>query len=311
MRPAIATVVGPPWESQLVEQARTTGLARLVGRCSDASSLAAIAPNADVVFVGSEIHWIPSADLHRLAQTTRIVGIASDKPGAELLARAGIDEIIDAETPIAGMLAMALDSRPAEPGRLIEVTGPRGAPGRSEVALALAYSGRCSSTTLIEADTAAPSLGLRMALPPTRERVRHEIHGVALEPAPVGTPAARVIDVPHIEATRMRSAITIVDAGPDSIIHRLTDLAESVMVGEATDIGLVRLARLCEAWTGPTPLLVINRHVPGQDLRQVRRATGLEPSAVIPMITMPARGSLPPPRLRSAMRSVTSQRTAL
>jgi hypothetical protein len=312
VRPAIATVVGPRWENQLVEQARSTGLVRLVGRCCDESSLEAVAHNADVVFVGSEVHWIPSADLHRLAATTRIVGIAADEPGAELLFRAGIDEVIDAETPIAGMLAMVLDSRPDEPGRLIEVTGPRGAPGRSEVALALAYAGQCALTTLIEADAAAPSLGLRMALPPNRHRVGHEIHGVTLEPAPVGTQPQSVTDLlRHIEATRLRNAYTIVDTGPDSTMHRVTDVDESVVVGEATDIGVVRLARLCDAWTGPTPRLVINRHVPGQDLRHVRRATGLEPSAVIPITTMPSRGSLPPPRLRSALRSVVAQRTAL
>jgi hypothetical protein len=271
-----------------------------------------VAPSADVVFVGSEVHWIPSADLHRLARTTRIIGIAADRPGAELLSRAGIDEVINAGMPIAGMLAMALDGRPVEPGRLIEVTGPRGAPGRSEVALALAYAGRRAATTLIEADSVAPSLGLRMALPPTRARVGHEVHGVTLEPAPVGTPPPRLTDLlQHIDATRIRSAVTIVDSGPNSSMHRVVDIDDSVMVGEATDIGLVRLARLCEAWTGPTPLLVINRHVPGQDLRQVRRATGLEPLAVIPITTMPDRGSLPPPRLRSALRSVLAQRTAL
>ncbi|MEX2279057.1 MAG: hypothetical protein WEA76_03105 [Acidimicrobiia bacterium] len=311
MRPAIATVIGSGWEPRLVDHARATGLARLVGRCCDLAGLADVARRADAVFIGSESHWLTHADLGHLALETRLIGVASDAPGARLLGRAGVTDVIDAATPPAGMLSIALSTPAQTPGRLIEVTGPRGAPGRSEVALALVYALGCG-VRLVEVDAAAPSLGLRMGLAPSQVRAVADLGDVSLDPAPVGTAPVSVDQiVAHVERARSTNAVTVLDTGPDSTLHRVIDLDDVVFVGEATDVGVVRLARLCDVWLGPTPRLVINRHRPDQDLRRVRRATGLEPSAVIPNLPMPDSGRKPSPEMRSALRTVLAQRTAL
>ena len=312
MRPAIATVIGGGWERRLVEHTRATGLARLVGRCCDHAGLVDVSARADVVFIGSEAHWLPVSDLRRLAAATRLIGVATDAPGARLLDAAGVADVISADTPPAGMLAMALAECRRRPGIVVEVTGPRGAPGRSEVALALTYAtGPAGSSCLIEADHAAPSLGLRMLLPPSRPGTTHRAHGAALAPAPAGTSVAGRLQVAaHIDMSRETHATTVIDGGPHSSWHSIVDVDEVVIVGEANDVGVIRLARLCETWAGPTPHLVINRHRPGQDLRQVRRATGLEPAAVIPEHEMPRAGLLPTAAMRSALRHLRAQRTA-
>lgn len=311
MRPAIATVIGAGWEPRLVEHARATGLARLVGRCCDLAGLTDVAHRADAVFIGSESHWLTHADIGHLAAETRLIGVASDAPGARLLGQAGLTDVIDAATPPAGMLSIALSARPHATGRLIEVTGPRGAPGRSEVALALAYA-LGGGVRLVEVDAAAPSLGLRMGLVPSRLRAVADLGDVSLDPAPVGTDPVSVDQlVAHVARTRSMSAVTVLDTGPDSTLHRMIDLDQVVFVGEATDVGVVRLARLCDVWLGPTPRLVINRYRTDQDLRRVRRATGLEPSAVIPDLPIPGSGHKPAPEMRSALRTGLAQRTAL
>lgn len=313
MRPAIATVIGAGWEPRLVEHARATGLARLVGRCCDHAGLVDVASRADVVFIGSESHWLPASDLRQLAAATRLIGVATDTPGAKLLDAAGVSDVIGADTPPAGMLAMALAEHPRQPGRVVEVTGPRGAPGRSEVALALTYvAGASEPSCLIEADHAGPSLGLRMMLPPARSGLMHRTRGASLVPAPAGTSVVGTVRIAgFIDSSRQTHATTVVDGGPHSAWHSIIDVEQVVIVGEASDVGVVRLARLCESWVGPTPHLVINRHREGQDLRQVRRATGLEPAAVISEHGMARPGLIPTAEMRKALRDLAPQRTAL
>ena len=312
MRPTIATVVGPPWEPRLVEEARASGLARLVGRCCDFAGLESLATRTDAIFIGSETPWLPGTDLRHLASMTRLRGVATDRPGAHLLDQAGVHDVVDASTSPSGMLTMAASQRDS-PGRLIEVTGPRGAPGRSEVALALAYGARGDGgVTLIEADRTAPSLGLRLGLAPSRQRSPHRVDGLTLHPAPVGIETeAQAHMIELTERARASNTVTIVDSGPNSIWHHLVELDAVVFVGEATDVGVVRLARLCEAWLGPTPVLVLNRYRDNQDIRRVLRATGLEPVAVIPEIAMPPAGSEPSRLMRNALRPIVGQRAAL
>lgn len=296
-----------------MEHARRTGLARLVGRCCDHAGLVDVAARADVVFVGSEAHWLPASNLRELSTATRLIGVATDAPGAKILDAAGIPDVIDAATPPAGMLAMALAGHERQPGRVVEVTGPRGAPGRSEVALALTHvAGVSEQSCLIEADLAGPSLGLRMMLPPTRSGMLHRTRGASLVPAPAGTSVVGTVRLAGIiDAARDAHATTVIDGGPHSAWHSIIDVSQVVIVGEASDVGVVRLARLCETWVGPTPHLVINRHRPGQDVRQVRRATGLEPTAVISEHDMAGPGQLPTAEMRAALRDLARQRTAL
>ncbi len=302
MRPSIATVIGPGWEPRLVEQARASGIVRLVGRCCDEAGLLEIAPRADVVFVGSDVHWLVRTDLSSIA--ARVIGVASDSPGARLLFRAGAEEVVDATMSPDRMLALAFTSVASDRGRVVEVTGTRGAPGRSEVALALAYATNRSSA-LVELDHAGPSLGLRMGLDPSI-RIHSKEH-VSLVPAPAGTDRPR-LDL--IERAANRHSLTILDGGPGSQWHRVVDVDDVIIVGEATDVGVVRLARLCESWLGPEPSLIVNRHRPEQDLGLVIRATGLEPVAVIPELTPPKAGTPPRGEMRRLVRSLAAQRTA-
>ncbi len=311
MRPAIATVIGSGWEPRLVEHTRATGLARLVGRCCDHAGLVDVASRADVVFIGSDAHWLGASDLRQLGAATRLIGVATDAPGARLLDAAGVSDVIGADTPPAGMLAMALAEHRRQPGKIVEVTGPRGAPGRSEVALALTYVA-AEASCLVEADHAGPSLGLRMVLPPSRPGVIHRRHGATLVPAPAGSSVVGTVKVAgFIEAARETHGTTVIDGGPHSAWHSIMEVDQVVIVGDASDVGVVRLARLCETWVGPTPHLVINRHRPDQDLRQVKRATGLEPTAVIAAHDMARPGVIPTAEMRTALRGLSRQRTAL
>lgn len=283
MRPAIATVIGGGWEAGLVEHLRSSGSARLIGRCSDPAALAAVAVRSDAVFLGSEAPWLGTADLRGLTAATRVIGVASDAPGATLLRHAGVPEVIDDDTPPSGMIAIVAAMSGRRRGRVIEVTGPRGAPGRSEVALALATSAaRSGSAALLELDVDAPWLGLRMGLAPDA-RPQPAVGRPVLVPAPIalgdlGSDVARGL----IAGTAAAHGLTVIDGGPASGWHRSVDVDDIVVVGEATGVGIVRLARLCADWTGPVPILVINRHRPDQDLGAVRRATGLDPMVVLP-----------------------------
>lgn len=271
------------------------------------TALVDIAPRADTVYIGSDVPWLAHTDLHHLTDRTRLIGVATDAPGERLLDRAGVSEIVDASTPPSGLLSIALAHTERDERRLIEVTGPRGAPGRSEVALALALA---TNGCLVEADRAGPSLGLRMALPPTRLRTPVDFDDAVLCPEPAGVEEPE-LDLAALETLRNLRLSTIVDTGPDGGLHRVADVDQVVIVGEATDVGVIRLARLCERWMGPTPTLVVNRHRPDQDLRRVIRATGLEPCAVIPTLPDPRVGEPPHPRMRSALRALADQRIAL
>ncbi len=297
MRPSIATVVGPGWEPRLVQRARASGIVRLVGRCCDEAGLRDIATRADVVFVGSDIDWLIRADLGSV--TARVIGVASDSPGARLLYRAGAGEVVNATMTPDEMLALAI-SVACDRGRVVEVTGTRGAPGRSEVALALAYAST-GSTALVELDHAGPSLGLRMGLAPASPV--ESKGGVSLVPVPVG---ARLPRLDLIESAANRHSLTVLDGGPASQWHRVVAVDEVIIVGEATDVGVVRLARLCESWLGPQPSLIVNRHRPEQDLALVVRATGLEPAAVIPELTPPTAGVPPRGEMRRLVRPLIS-----
>jgi hypothetical protein len=294
VRPSIATVVGPDWEPALVERARSSGTVRVVGRCCDEAGLLDIAARADVVFIGSETHWLARTDLRSVG--ARVIGVASDSPGARLLYQAGANEVVTASVSADQMLAVALNAVPSSRGRIVEVTGTRGAPGRSEVALALAFAGT-RSTALVELDHAGPSLGLRMGLSPSK-RI-HSSAGVSLVPAPLGTERPRLA---LIESAANRHSLTILDGGPGSQWHQVVAVDDVVVVGEATDVGVVRLARLCETWLGPQPSLIVNRYRPGQDLALVVRATGLEPAVVIPEVTTPTVGAPPDRDMRRLVR---------
>ena len=132
----------------------------------------------DAVMVGTEIPWLS----HGLVDTWRQMGtvvIGVNDPyqpvNCRLLEDWGCHFVLeepDPEQAAAILLATrstnTCHTTPKSP-MVVAVGGPRGAPGRTEVAVGLAWLGaRSGACLLIEADP-SPALGLRLGLaPPSR-----------------------------------------------------------------------------------------------------------------------------------------------
>lgn len=309
----VATVLSArEWETRLVAAARDTAAVRLVLRAFLPDEVLDRAADLDVVVVGSETPWASAA---RIASWVRVglqvVGIhpVGDRPAAERLASAGAHLVLADDIPADAILReIRLIEPAAERGRpvhpLTVVTGAAGAPGRTEIALALAWhrsgTGRC---LLVDADLEAPALAVRLGITPRPDLadavdgVHHSgtlgpelIHpagrlGIVTGSHRPGEPQLRpepVFDV--IDAART-AAYVVVDAGRwpqgSEIVKAATT---AVIVADASPIGIVRGAAVLAEWAGPPPLLVLNRAAArrGDALAAARRWTGLDPVAVIP-----------------------------
>ncbi len=287
-----------PWEPELVDAARTSGLARIVGRCADTESLDRAAALSDAVFIGTDTPWLTKERIESLLQHSHVIGVVEGDrdPLARVLGLAGAT-VVDESLPARRMLAAALAGGRFETGGLghtITVTGPRGAPGRSEIALALAWMSP-SQVLLVEADTEAPGLGLRCALPPpgsasTGLQIESLGH-VSVLPLPLRDgPLSGSMLQQTIESARSFHQTVILDAGP----NRRTIVGDPVVVCDPSPTGIVRCAKLLATWSGPEPTLVVNRASPETDIELIRRATGLEPSAIVPECHRPEPGAPPP-----------------
>lgn len=309
MRPRISTVLtARPWEPALVDAARSSGLARIVSRCADPESLDRAAAGSDVVFIGTDTSWLTEERIKSLLRCNHVIGVVEGDrdPLARLLRRTGAT-IVDETVPVRRMLRAALASglpRTESFGRTITVTGPRGAPGRSEVALALAWVSP-PKTLLVETDTEAPGLGLRCALSPTEPSVRGGLrvdtmdHVSVLAPPVRGGPLSMTMLQQTIESARSLHRTVILDAGP----NLQTVVGDAVIVCDPSPVGIVRCAKLLASWTGPEPHLVVNRMGADTDIQLVRRATGLEPSAMVPECSRPEPGLPPPQAMLHALES--------
>ena len=166
----VVTVAGEPE----AEARFATALARrhdaeVVFRCVDRVELLAAIRGASpdlVVCVGSPGWLDRGACDEAVGGRIPVVGLTSSPEGAEALSRLGI-LVLPATADVERVLAVrssgdALPEAPAalarsleERGRLVSVWGPKGAPGRStvavELAAELAHSG--ASTVLVDADT--------------------------------------------------------------------------------------------------------------------------------------------------------------
>ena len=317
MRPAIATVhTAATWEPRLVDFARQSATMRVVKRCRTAAEVEVVLGRVDAVVVGSETSWLSVPLLRRWrSQGVAVVGIAPphDRPALRLFEAAGVDTVA---TPshdpgrIFGAVtsARAFSSNILDHGSVVTVTGARGAPGRSEVALALAWAaGQWSRTVLLELDSEAPGLGLRLGLEPADDalsvRTSRRVRQIDLVTLPAsGGPLSQSLATRLVEISRSRFDALVVDAGPyarDSIGY---DAGRVVLVVHPTPSGLVRAGRIVESWTWPAPIVVANRVPSGPDhhaaVRLVRAATGLEPAAAIPELDVPPDG---PHRLMTSM----------
>ena len=333
----VATVLSArEWEARLVSAARSSASVRLVLRAFLPSEVSDRAEELDVVVVGSETPWATPARLaswHRIG--IRVVGIhpAGDRPAATRLASSQADLVLPDDLPVEVILREIRFLEPAADrdvatARLFAVTGGHGAPGRTEIALGIAWllAGR-EPTVLVDADLAAPAIAVRLGMAP-RPDLADAVDGVhadgvvprtclhvmgrlgvipgAHRPGDPQLRAEPVFDV--IDAARSRGCV-VVDTGawPDGveIVKAATD---AIVVIDGSPVGIVRAAGVVAEWTGPPPLVVVNRvpRAQREDVRTaVRRWTGLEPVVLIPPISrVPATartGDAPARRLLSLL----------
>lgn len=315
-RPRIATVLSArEWEPRLVDAARRDPTVRVVRRVYEPEDLERAAP-IDVVVVGAETSWITSSRIKSLRLNgTRVIGVypSGDGPGRALLERGGADAAIPDSTPPEDLLrtatAIATESLTCErAGRLISVTGPRGAPGRTEIAVALAEAlATTQPTALVDLDVDAPSVGLRLGLRPGPD-----LHDLV--------DSLRAGDQQALTAGRSGDLTVIAGPGQTrsgsngtAIIAELLDTLVTSFEASVADVGpwrpgipclatsdaivlvcgahpesLIRAARAVHGWEGPVPLVALNRVERGNEqasTRLARRALGLEPTILIPEAT--------------------------
>jgi hypothetical protein len=298
MRPVVATVVtAARWEADLVELSRRSAAFRIARRCRSVADIDLVADRIDALVIGSETPWLCAPLLDRLGtRGIAVIGVVhrADRAGRRMLESGGVAEIVD-ETDAPGRLLSAILAAPATTSGTtvapaITVTGPRGAPGRSEIALALAWNTATRRRTiLIELDEEAPGLGLRLGLGPDP--------GIAPRPRSVGPlelltlpprrgPLSASLASRLIETARSEFEAVVIDAGPSAHTPVGFAIGRGLLVIEPSPVGLVRAGLLVSTWTGPTPLVVANRVPGGPDrdaaIRLTRAATGLEPVAAIP-----------------------------
>ena len=315
MTPRVATVLSPrDWESTFVAHAREAATVRLVLRAFVPDEVSAESDRIDVVVAGAETSWVTPARIRAWRRSgLRIVGIHArgDEPARERLSAGGADEILPDDAGPDAIARSALLLEPAAPivaeqaaGRLVVVTGARGAPGRTEVAIALAWIGAgTTSTLLMDLDLEAPGVAVRLGVPPRPDVTdaadavlaagalpdsmvqRIGSLGLLVGSHRAGEPGLRpglVDDL--VDAARMAHGTVVVDAGPWPASERLVKQATlAALVAAPSPNAIVRTARIAAEWSGPPPSLVVNQTVrdPRAAVDSLRRWVGLEPAAVI------------------------------
>ncbi|MEA2024110.1 MAG: hypothetical protein U9N79_07435 [Actinomycetota bacterium] len=313
----VATVLSArDWEPGLVSYARETAELRIVLRAFQPHEIEEHAEDIDVVVAGGEVSWVTPVQIAAWQRAgLGVLGIHpfEDGPAAVMLRSAGVNELLpdtaDVRTIVTAIRfispASALLDRDGT-GEVISVIGPRGAPGTTEVALGLAWeSGSRSSTLLIDLDVTAPSIAIRLGLPPRPDitdaadqvRMTGSIADEALHrmgPISVITGSHRIGEAPLrpamiddvIDAAVVAFDRVVVDLGtaePDDPVLKRSDVA--VLVIDASAVGVVRAAHLVASWSGPPPTVVLNRVAPrsqGDVVAAAKEWTGIEPAAVIP-----------------------------
>lgn len=313
----VATVLSArDWEPGLVSYARETAELRIVLRAFQPHEIEEQAEDIDVVVAGGEVSWVTPVQIATWQRAgLGVLGIHphEDGPAAVMLRSAGVDELLPDTTDVRSIVTAIRFISPASgllqrggTGAVISVIGARGAPGTTEIALALAWesAGR-SSTALIDLDVAAPSIAIRLGLPPRPDitdvadhvRMTGTIADEALHrigPISVITGSHRIGEAPMrpamvddvIDAAVVAFDRAVVDLGtaePDDPVLKRSDVA--ILVVDASAVGVVRAAQLVSAWSGPPPTLVLNRVAPRDKANVVAATlqwTGIEPAIVIP-----------------------------
>ena len=312
----VATVLSArDWEPNLVAYAHETAALRVVLRAYQPREIEERVADIDVVVAGAAVAWVTQTQI----STWRRLGLAvvgihppGDRPAIRLLEEAGAHEILSDDLPIEAIaqavrfIMPAIDRLPAEPtGETIAVVGPRGAPGCTEVALATAWSAAGHTpTVLLDLDLNAPSLAIRLGLPP-RPDITDVADGLRLSGSIAPDAIQRVGNLEVIVGSHrlgeppLRSSMVedVVDAAAASWSRVVLDLGaapaddpllkradHAVLVVDGSAVGLVRGARLASEWSGPPPILVLNRvesRATTDVIRAARRWTGLEPTILL------------------------------
>lgn len=280
---------------------------RLVCRAYEPGDLPS---DVDVIIGGSETSWMTPACVKAWrGRGIRVIGIhpATDAPGRQLFETAGADAVLSALEPPEVILGMArslaaFPTRFAAGPRVTVVSGPAGAPGRTECAVAVArLLSRTGSTLLVDLDDRAPSVALRLGLPP-----HPNLDDALSEACSTGTIPLEALQAssemkvlagtfhnsrldPRMRrdilwATRDLADHIVVDAGaPDEDDPILEIATDTILVCDASPIGLVRAATLAAWWRGDPPRVLLNRMGTDREdmLRAARHALGLEPWASI------------------------------
>jgi len=339
--PRVATVLSArDWESGLVALARETAEVRMVLRAFRPEEVEEEAHRLDVVVAGAETTWVTPARISAWRRRgLRVVGIfpSGDRPARQRLVAGGADEVLPDDTPPGAVVRTIRLLRPAagpaeapRTATAVVVTGPPGAPGCTEVALALAWSWAARRRTLLlDLDVEAPSLAVRLGRPPRPDLVdaAEAVHETGALPASAvtaygpfalvvgstrradGTLPAHLVDDVAAAACCLADLV-VADAGARPGGDSLVKAADrAVLVAEASPIGLVRAARLTAEWAGPQPSLVLNRVHPAQAdevVAAARRWLGLDPAALVPWresVAAAGRAARPPVApLRRALR---------
>jgi len=334
MIPRVATVLSArDWEPALVGAIRESAAARLILRAYQPAELEERRDELDVVVAGAETSWVTSASIAAWRRSgLRVVGIYPDRdsPARRILETGGADEILSedssSDSKIAAIGAVCAHRTEVvdEPtGVFVAVTGSRGAPGRSEVALALAWNlAPKLDTLLLDADLEAPSVAIRLGLAARPDladaadgcRVDGKLPNEAIHTRDglsfivgshrPGEPALRgplVEDV--LDAALGRFDVVIADLGPSPAQMDLLKRADvALLVANADAVGIVRAAQTAADWAGPPPALVLNRvhqRSARDSVQAARKWLGLDPAVVIPVdrrISAAARAAEAPAR---------------
>ncbi len=311
MRPGVATVLSSrPWETEFVDLARRSARVRVVGRAYEPEDLHRMGTIGSVV-VGSETAWLSPAVIRAWrGRGWRVLGLhpADDAPGRHLLEQGGADLVApDSTRPELLIRTIATWSTvPIESvggATFTTVTGARGAPGRTTVAVALARV--CGPGTLLLDADPLPNLGPALGLGPGPDLsdlmgglrsdsgfvgLAHTGDGLAvLCPESGGHPLAGALLCELAMGARAGFAHIILETGPPSPdLGRMLRAADrSILVVDGTLQGVIRAGHLVRDWPVEAPFVVVNR-VQGDPealRRSVRSALGIEPDVLLPRFT--------------------------
>lgn len=317
MIPRAVTTAGPVWESELVERARLTGRLRITQRAVHPAQVQRALQEraAQAVVVGAEIPWLSSELIGAWRNMgAAVVGIGDpyNSSNIRLLEDWGCDLVLEEPDPEWAAAGLRLTSPTRQAGlrtpkdsKVVAVGGPRGAPGRTEVALGLAWmAARTGSCLLIEADT-SPALGLRLGLPPPAHPYEPTTaHGMDVLLWSAGGSSVGMMNSGWSRFSDYQT--TVVDLGPGHSWFEQWP-GEKVVVCHSSPSGIVRAASfLTKMGAGQPPWVVINHleadeSVRRQVLLHMGAWAGRPPDALIGHLDDLEWGKPPPPSLRNAL----------